>query len=107
MKKYYKLVRDKIPEIIKADNEEPKVRILEAEEFKKELLKKLVEEAEEALGAGSDKKELQKEIGDILEVINYLIKVFDLNEKEIEKIRQKRRSSRGGFDKRLFLEYTE
>lgn len=107
MKKYYKLVRDKIPEIIKADNEEPNVRILEAEEFKKELLKKLVEEAREALEAGSDKKELQKEIGDILEVINYLIKEFGLDENEIEKVRQKRKESRGGFDRKLFLEYTE
>lgn len=107
MKKYYKLVRDKIPEIIKADNEEPKVRVLEAEEFKKELLKKLVEEAEEALKTGSDKKELEKEIGDILEVINYLIKEFGLDENKIEKIRKERRRSRGAFDKRLFLEYTE
>ena len=34
---YNKLVRDKIPEIIKSDNETPIIRILSDEEYKIEL----------------------------------------------------------------------
>jgi predicted house-cleaning noncanonical NTP pyrophosphatase (MazG superfamily) len=108
MKKYYKLIRDKIPEIIEADNEKPRVRTLKQEEFKQELLKKLIEEAQEVFEAGSkEKEELQKEIGDVLEVIDYLIKEFGLSREEIETVKQKRKEKRGGFDKKLFLEYTE
>ncbi len=41
---YNKLVRDKIPEIIKGGGEIPKIRILNDEEYKKELKNKLTYE---------------------------------------------------------------
>lgn len=107
MKTYNKLVRDKITEIIEKNGESCKFRILTGEEFKKELLKKIVEEANEVLGTNGDKKELIKEIGDVLEVIDCLIKAYDLDKNEIEKIKQERKSSRGGFDKKIFLESTK
>ncbi|MDD4901618.1 MAG: nucleoside triphosphate pyrophosphohydrolase [Patescibacteria group bacterium] len=107
MKTYNKLVRDRIPEIIKADGENPKTRILDDTEYKKELLKKAVEEANELLAAGEDKKELIKEIGDIEEVLEYIIKSFNLDGGEIEKLKSMRKEKRGGFDKRIFLECTE
>lgn len=50
-KKYNKLVRDKIPEIIERNNETPHVRILNDEEFKIELEKKLYEEYQEVLSS--------------------------------------------------------
>ena len=46
-KVFNKLVRDKIPEIIKNNNEEPITRILNDEEYKIELEKKLLEEYNE------------------------------------------------------------
>ena len=108
MKKIYnKLIRDKIPEIIEKDGVSYKTRVLKQGEYKRELLKKIVEESQEVLETNGNKKELVKEIGDVQEIITYLIKVFNLDKKEIEKIRKKRKKSRGGFDKKIFLEYTE
>lgn len=104
---YHKLIRDKIPDIIESKGEKAEVRELSDQEYKQELLKKLVEEVKEVVEAKEDKKELTKEIGDVLEIIDYLIKIFELNRDEIEKIRNERKESRGGFDKKLFLEYTE
>lgn len=46
-KKYYKLVRDKIPEIIRANGEVPVTRTLDEEEYLRELIKKLKEETAE------------------------------------------------------------
>lgn len=106
MKTYNKLIRDKIPEIIKNNNENPKIRILDTKEFKEELLKKLVEESNEVLKSKS-KKELVKEIGDVLEVTDCLIKTFKLNKKDIDSIKKQRKKSRGGFEKRLFLEHVK
>jgi predicted house-cleaning noncanonical NTP pyrophosphatase (MazG superfamily) len=106
-KTHNKLIRDKIPEIIEKDGGKYKIRVLGNEEYKKELLKKIVEEAKEVSDASGNKKEFTKELGDVLEVIDYLVDVFDLNKEEIEKVRQERKGLRGGFDKKLFLEYTE
>jgi len=107
MKVYNKLVRDKIPEIISADGEKPKIRILADDEYQKELLKKIIEEAKEVEAAGGDKNELIKELGDVQEVVEALIKSFSLDKSEIEKLQAKRKATRGGFDKKIFLEYTE
>jgi predicted house-cleaning noncanonical NTP pyrophosphatase (MazG superfamily) len=107
MKKYHKLVRDNIPEIIRVNGQDPRIRILEEEEYKKELLKKLVEEASEMAAVGGAKEELIKEIGDVEEVIEAVINSFALDKKEIEKLRIKRKETRGGFNKKIFLEYTE
>ena len=49
MKTYNKLVRDKIPEIIKNNGGEPTCRILSDGEFKSELEKKLFEEYNEVI----------------------------------------------------------
>ena len=108
MKKIYnKLVRDKIPEIITGNGDECHTRILDAVEYKNELLNKIVEEAEEVKATQGDTKELMKEIGDVLEIVAYLTKEFGLDKKEVENIRKKRKRSRGGFDKKIFLEYTK
>ena len=104
---YNKLIRDKIPEIIEKDGVGSKTRILDDLEYKRELLKKITEEAQEVLETQGDSKELIKEIGDVLEIIDYLIKTFNLDREEINKIKEYRKESRGGFDKRIFLEYTE
>ena len=106
-KTHNKLIRDKIPEIIEKTGEKYKVRTLDNEEYKKELLKKIAEEAKEVLDTTGDRKELVKELGDVLEVIDHLISAFELDKTEIEKVKQERKESRGGFDKKLFLEYTK
>jgi len=106
-KEYNKLIRDKIPEIIEKSGSKYSIRILDNEEYKKELLKKITEEAQEVLETGGDKKELAREVGDILEIVNYLIEAFEIDREQIEKVRQEKKQSRGGFDKKLFLEYTE
>jgi len=108
MKKVYnKLIRDRIPEIIEKSGVGYETRVLSDVEYKEELLKKIVEEAQEVLESEGDKRSLTKEVGDVIEVINYIIKAFELDEHEIELLREERKEDRGGFDKKLFLEYTE
>ena len=77
MPAYNKLVRNRIPEIIKNDGKTPKTRILNGEEYRFELLKKIVEEAQE-VAAAPDKNELAKELGDVLEVVDAIIEANGL-----------------------------
>ncbi len=100
---YNKLVRDNIPEIIKADGGAPKTRILADAEFIIELLKKLKEEAEELKKAKEDKQELIKEIGDIYEVLDAIMEYYDINKEDVMKLKDERRQQRGGFRKKIYL----
>lgn len=102
MKKYNKLVRDKIPEIILNNNEKPITRILDDQSYKKELEKKLLEEYNEVLeSSGKDRLE---ELSDMLEVITYLATLENSSLEQVRKIAKQKRLKRGGFDKKIYLE---
>ena len=98
---YNKLVRDKIPEIIKSNGEEPITMILTDEEYKVELEKKLYEEYQEVLNVtGKDRIE---ELADILEVIRYLAKLENSTLEEVITIAEEKESKRGTFENKIFL----
>ena len=99
---YEKLVRDKIPEIIKQNNEQPIIRILTDGEYKKELEKKLFEEYNEVLNSMGDSR--IEELADMLEVMISLAEVENKSFEEIEKIRVLKKEKRGGFSKKIYLE---
>lgn len=104
---YNKLVRDNIPEIIKAENKEPIIKILNDEDFIVELFKKLEEESEELIQAKGNNSEMEKEIGDIYEVIDAIIDYYNLDKEAINKLKQERKIKRGGFAKKIFLQSAE
>ena len=102
MKIYNKLVRDKIPEIIRANGEEPITRILSLEEYKIELEKKLMEEYQEVLNAnGNDRIE---ELADMLEIIDALAVLEGKTLGDVVEVAKQKKLKRGGFSKRIFLE---
>jgi len=102
---YNKLVRDRIPEIIEVDGHHPVTRVLDRQDYRAALLAKLVEEAHEAKDAPAD--ELRGELADIWEVLQALLGTLRLTCQELEALAAAKRTERGGFDRRIFLEYTE
>ncbi|WP_068498490.1 nucleoside triphosphate pyrophosphohydrolase [Paenibacillus kribbensis] len=102
MPTYNKLVRDKIPHMIKAQGKECSVRILEPEEYKQALRMKLLEEAEEYFESAKDQDALE-ELADMLEVIRALAEVHGANATELDKLRADKAEARGGFQERVFL----
>ena len=102
-KVYNKLVRDKIPEIIENDGHIPVVRILDDVEYKKELEKKLYEEYLEVLNTRT-KEERIEELSDMLEIISYLANLDGKTLKDVIIKAKEKKLTRGGFDKKLFLE---
>lgn len=98
---YNKLVRDKIPDIIRSNGEEPITRILSKEEYKLELERKLQEELNETLQAtGSDRIE---ELADMLEVMTSLAELEGKTLDDIIAIRNEKKEKRGSFQKKLYL----
>ena len=102
IKKYNKLIRDRIPEIIKEAGWVPKVRTLRKGEFLNAVIKKVFEEAGELIQA-KDKKGIINEIVDIQELIDALTLEIGLSKPKIKKLQAIKRKKRGGFKKRLFL----
>ncbi len=99
---FNKLVRDKIPEIIKNNNETPITRILSDEEYKIELEKKLYEEYQEVLESSGENR--LEELADMLEVMIALANTQNASLEDIIKIADKKRTKRGGFQEKIFLE---
>ncbi len=96
--KYNKLVRDKIPKSIEALGKKCNYYVLEEKEYKKELDKKLLEEANEFIADHSI-----EEIADLMEVVEAIKKSYNLKNEEIEKIRLEKKSKKGGFEEKIYL----
>lgn len=94
-----KLVRDKIPEIIEADGKTPVTRILEQDEYLRELDRKLNEEVAEYQ---SDKS--LEEMADVLEVLFAICEGRGYSIEDLMATKQKKQEERGGFQKRIFWE---
>jgi predicted house-cleaning noncanonical NTP pyrophosphatase (MazG superfamily) len=99
---YNKLIRDLIPQVIEATGKEFRTRILDEEEYKKELIIKLKEESEEYFAAPSPKESLE-ELADMLEVIWALAVEHGATWEELEDWREKKAKARGGFQERVYL----
>ncbi len=100
--KYNKLIRDKIPEIIKKDGWMPKVRILRKGEFLDAIKKKVLEEAGELIQS-KNKKGIIDEIVDIQELLDVLSSELGITKSQVKKLQAAKRKKRGGFKKRLLL----
>lgn len=100
VRRYNKLVRDKIPGIIFAQHQEPVTSTLNHEDFLVALRKKLVEEV---LEYQHDKT--VEELADILEVVYTLARTHGTTLEELETIRKDKAIEKGGFEKRIFLKH--
>ena len=105
-KKYYnKLVRDYIPQIIRATGKKPVYRILTEDEYKQALKAKLLEEVNEFLDAKTN-EEMKEEIVDIKQVLSTIIEIFELKS-GLERIAFNKTIEKGEFSRRYFLESVE
>ena len=100
--RYNKLVRDKIPDIIAESGKKVTFRILNDEEYKIELEKKLDEEVAEF----HESKSLE-ELADIFEVLDALLNAHGIHFRDVRKRGDLKRAERGGFSKKIFLEEVE
>lgn len=100
--KYNKLIRDKIPEIIKAAGWSPVVVVLGKKKFLEALKKKVLEEAKE-LAKARRKNEVINEIVDLQEILDTLISELGLGKREVKKEQVAKKKKRGGFRNKLFL----
>ena len=86
MKKYDKLVRDKIPKIIKENGKKCKTKTLKPEDVEKYYRAKI-----------------QEEMADLMEVVDCLRRVLQLSIEDVIDVKHTKRQERGGFEKGIIL----
>ena len=94
-----KLVRDRIPEIIRNAGGEPVCRALSHAERREALRNKLCEEAEEFRQSGE-----MEELADMLEVLLAILNEENWPWEALEKERAEKCRARGGFAEGIWLE---
>lgn len=99
--KYNKLVRDKIPQIIKEKGQTVVTHTATDEEYWSKLKEKLREEVQEFL-----EDENSEEIADILEVLYAICDFKNITREKIESLRLEKNKKRGGFREKIILEET-
>ncbi|MFW9956820.1 MAG: nucleoside triphosphate pyrophosphohydrolase [Candidatus Odinarchaeota archaeon] len=87
-----KLVRDKIPDILREKGLNPEVRTVRSSELDNFLRAKIVEEAQELLESGDS-----EEIVDILEAVDALLELRKADRAMLDLQRETKKLYRGGF----------
>ena len=102
MKKYNKLVRDNIPQIIEKSGKTSKTRVLSDEEYVEALNSKLREELDEYLQSGEI-----TELADMVEVALALAYAKGATQECFDAIRLGKAEKNGAFTQKLFLEWVD
>jgi predicted house-cleaning noncanonical NTP pyrophosphatase (MazG superfamily) len=97
--KYDKLVRDKIPEIIKSKGGLPITHIANDTEYWQKLKEKLQEEVSEFIEAQNI-----EEMADILEVVDAIFICKNFDERELKRVKEDKARERGKFNEKIILE---
>ena len=101
---YPKLVRDKIPEIIKEKGgiDIQQKTLANDAEFLGYLLQKMIEESVELKNSDVNNN-LEEELADIFEIIDSILDLRGKTEENIRTIQKEKREKRGGFEKRILM----
>lgn len=103
---YNKLIRDKVPGNMARKGVSFKTKTLSLAALKKELLKKVGEEAS-SLPNLKNSDDIAEELGDTLDVIDEILRVFKISRSQLAKARQAAMKKKGGFKKRVYLYWSE
>jgi len=104
---YNKLVRDNIPDMIRAKREQCESRqITDVQEFQQELFKKIKEEAT-SLAMVRSKEDFLGEYADLMMVFDTIMKQLDISPEEVAEARKNNFFKKGGYKHQHFLIWSE
>ena len=102
MKKYNKLVRDKIPKIIRDSGSACKTRTMKSDEVESFYRQKVQEELNELF-----ENPCAEEMADLMEVVDSLRFMLDLDITKVIEAKCNKRNDRGGFKDGTILIHVE
>lgn len=99
METYNKLVRDKIPHIIRKNGGECKFHVAKNGEFEEKLFEKLTEEINEFKLTPT-----VEEFADIMEVLEHISHHFGIDLADVKEAKKNKKLERGGFREKIILD---
>lgn len=102
---YNKLCRDKIPQIISNKGFECEVRIAEHDEYRREIVRKVLEEAS-GVSNHVDHQHLVEELADLIITIEAVKKEFGISDEELATAVEASINEKGAYDARLYLSWS-
>jgi len=102
---YNKLCRDKIPQIIKDKGFDCHVRVVDHDEYKREIVRKVLEEAS-GVSNHSDHEQLVAELADLMITMDAVKKEFGVSNEELEQAVKASYAEKGGYDEMLYLSWS-
>jgi predicted house-cleaning noncanonical NTP pyrophosphatase (MazG superfamily) len=102
---YNKLCRDKVPEIIEAKGFECEVREVDHDEYKREIIRKVFEEAS-GVSNHSGRESLLKELADLVITLEAVAEEFNITDTELDAAVDKSLEEKGGYDAHLYLAWS-
>ncbi|WP_257299430.1 nucleoside triphosphate pyrophosphohydrolase [Haloarchaeobius sp. FL176] len=102
MREYDKLVRDRIPEVVRENDETPVTHTVDGEAYRERLREKLVEEATEFRDDPT-----VEELGDVLDVVAAIREAEPVDEGDLQRKRRAKAAQRGGFEDGVVLDRVE
>jgi predicted house-cleaning noncanonical NTP pyrophosphatase (MazG superfamily) len=103
---HHKLIRDLVPQKIEKTGAAYHVRVLDDVAYTQALFEKIKEEAGE-LARAESREEFLNEYADLMIVLDASAAVYELSKADIALALKENLERKGGFEKRLFLEWTE
>jgi predicted house-cleaning noncanonical NTP pyrophosphatase (MazG superfamily) len=104
---YNKLVRDNIPDMIKAKHENCEVRhITDVQELQQELFKKIREEAQ-SLSMTRNKNDFLSEYADLMVVLDTILEQLEVSKDEVVEARRQNLLKKGAYKKQNFLVWSD
>jgi predicted house-cleaning noncanonical NTP pyrophosphatase (MazG superfamily) len=100
-----KLVRDKIPDLMRQDGQDLPTGRYSKEQFRTALLEKLVEEAIEARATKGAEFLLTEELGDLVEVMEAVAEEFGLSWDMVHHEKANKLDKKGGFSQRYWVDF--
>ena len=104
-----KLVRDKVVEKCLDDEEvlHTEYQALDKQAFRRELIRKVHEEADEIPLDDNQRDESLKELADLQEVVDTLRQDFGFSIEQVQEEMARKKQDNGGFDNRHYIEYND
>ncbi len=101
--KYFKLIRDRVPDRIRRNGGTPVYHFVDRLLFEYRLKEKLREEVGELLRS-TDADARTEEMADVIEVLLEMISFYKLSRRRVEQVRRRKARTHGRFKKRIVLE---
>jgi predicted house-cleaning noncanonical NTP pyrophosphatase (MazG superfamily) len=102
---YNKLCRDKVPDIIRTKGYECEVREVAHDEFKREIVRKVYEEAS-GVSNHDSREQLVKQLADLVITLDAVTEEYGISDDELDEAVKKSVEEKGGYEKRLYLSWS-